>query len=114
MEHYALEYETKTAIRITQSHIAYTKPQDSPERRGEDGTSRAARPFLAYDNTRMPLERREHETQAVATGPPAYGQLILVPPWNIRGSPYEQASFAYRRVQMLMEEGIPHVLDIWA
>lgn len=113
MEYYALEYETKTAIRITQSHIVRTKTHDSPGRQGE-GKPSMLRPSLAYDDGGKPLGERKYEIQTLDSERPAWAQRMPARPWNMSGSPYNQASLAYRHAQMLMDEGIDHFLDIWA
>lgn len=111
MEYYALEYTTRTALRITQSNTAQTNIQNAAERRGEGKPSRP-RAFLAYDDGRTPLERRKPEVQGDIARP--RGQLKLIEPWDIRGGPYEQAFLAYRHAQMIMEAEPPRILDTWA
>ena len=112
MEYYALEYASKTAVRITQSRTVHPNTQDSLGRRREGEPSRA-RSLLA-DDGRNHLVRRQYDVQTVDSERSTGEQLMLMRPWNIRGSPYNQAAFAYLHAQMLMDVGTAHVLDMWA
>lgn len=106
-----MEYTTRTALRISQSNTAQTNIQNAPEHHGEGKPSKP-RLYLAYDDDRAPLERRKPKAQGDIERP--RGQLKLIEPWDMRGSPYEQAFLAYRHAHMLMEAGPPRILDTWA